>query len=113
MLTDMGTYDTLIPGSGQWPYYPGRGNMVGMNWTKNMTECPGWVGPGQDEAVMQCETTRQQAAAPTATQLFDPTGSHAFLNSECVRFQTVGSRAACSTCSRARVLPSTATAGLN
>jgi hypothetical protein len=44
--------------------------MVGMNWTKNMTECPGWVGPGQDKAVMQCETTRQQAAAPTATQLF-------------------------------------------
>ena len=45
--------DTLKPGSGQWPYYPGRGNIVNMSWTKDMASCPQWAPPGNDPAVMQ------------------------------------------------------------
>ena len=52
-LTDMGTYATLKPGSGQWPYYAGKGNVVNISWTKDMTDCPQWLPPGNDPAVIQ------------------------------------------------------------
>lgn len=54
VLTDMGTYDTLTPGSGQWPFYPGKGNVVNMSWTKDLSGCPQWNDSRtNDPAVMQ------------------------------------------------------------